>query len=134
MTLTLTKLDPSQAIVGSTDPITVTMTGSGFTEDTVLLWNGAEDVFHFVSETEGYTMIEMELVTVASVATVALTDGTDTTPELQFAFYEEGWQPDPAPDDSPGSPNTEAIPAEYMAPEPPDVYRQVALPESERTS
>src|SRR5262245_5632589 len=101
MALTLDSLSPTQANLGSTDPITVTLSGSGFVDGTTqLLVNGAPDTFTYVSDTQGTTVVEMATVTVASQIGMALTDGTDTTPELMFEVRDAGPIP-PTPDEIP---------------------------------
>lgn len=117
----LESLSPSEGVAGSSD-ITMTITGTGFTPESVLVWNGADDTMEFVSETECTAVVKLSLSTVASVCTVAVRNDVDLSNELSFAITEDVAPPEPEPESA--SPNTNAVPATYMAPEPPDVYRQ----------
>lgn len=127
----LTSLDPQQGMVGAND-ITVTINGTGFLPDSVMVWNGADDGMDYVSDTVCTTIIRLTMTSNPSANTLAVRNGEDVSNELTFYITEDvPPTPLPKPEES-ESPNTPAIPAEYMAPDPPDVYRQVALPESER--
>ncbi len=82
---TLTELVPAMAFVGGED-ITITITGTGFTPDTVLVWNGADDTCTFVSDTELTTLVKVSLSTVAVDVPVAVRNGDVTSNELSFSF------------------------------------------------
>jgi hypothetical protein len=86
-TCTLDSIDPTSVDVGA-PTFTLTLTGTGFTEDAALVWNGVQDTLTFVSDTELTTEINMDLVTVPSTATVAVYQGGYTTPSLPFEFKE----------------------------------------------
>lgn len=128
----LDSLEPQQGMVGAND-ITITINGSGFTVDSVLVWNGADDAMEFVSDTQATTVVRLSQSSQPVACSVAVRNGLEASNELTFYITEDvPSPPDPKPEGS-DSPNTNAVPAEYMAPEPPDVYRQVAQPESQRS-
>lgn len=129
----LDSLDPQQGMVGAND-ITVNINGSGFLPESVMLWNGADDGMQYVSDTLCTTVIKLSMTSNPSECTLAVRNGEAVSNALSFYITEDITPPpEPKPEES-ESPNTNAIPAEYMAPDPPDVYQQVALPESQRTS
>jgi hypothetical protein len=82
----LLTLAPAYANVGATDPITLSINGTGFDETAVLVWNGADDICEFVSDTLITTQVSMNLVTVASDATVAVRVNEVLSNELIFQF------------------------------------------------
>ena len=126
----LISLSPAQGAAGSPD-ILVTITGEGFLPDSVLVWNGADDVMDYVSDTEATTIVRTTMSTVGITCDVEVRNGVDLSNTLQFVITE------PAPPEVPvdGSPNTEAVHAEYMSPDPHDVYQGVPIqvPPPQRT-
>lgn len=96
----LISLSPDYATVGSDTPVTISISGTGFLDSSVLVWNGADDVCVFVSETELTTVIAMDTVTVASTATVAVRNDVDLSNELTFEFREEAAPPPDSGDNS----------------------------------
>jgi hypothetical protein len=91
MALTLTDIDPEEALYQSDTPITVTLTGTDFQVGTVdVLVNGAPDTWSIVDDTTGTMIINMATVTTAIDLNIELTDGTVTTPALVFRLYEGG--------------------------------------------
>jgi hypothetical protein len=121
----LTAISPTQAMAGGSD-ITATITGTGFLVTSVLVWNGADDTLTFVSDTEVTTVVRASLTTAPIACTVAVRNDVEVSNELTFYITEDVT---PTPPDKPvesDSPNTYAIPATYMAPDPPDVYRATA--------
>jgi IPT/TIG domain len=117
----LTNLSPNQGMAGSSD-ITVTINGTGFTDTSVLVWNGADDVCTFVSDTQLTTIVRLSMSTVQIACTVEVRNDIDLSNSLDF-YITEDIAPTPPPDTDPVSVNTNAVPAEYHAPEPPDVYQ-----------
>ena len=80
---TLTSLDPVSAPIQSGD-VTVTITGSGFTESSVLVWNGTDDVSEFVAPETITTVVKTNLAAEPSTCTVAVRNGAKTSNELTF--------------------------------------------------
>lgn len=120
----LTALLPAQAMAGGND-VTITLNGSGFTDTSVLVWNGADDTMDFISATEATTVVKTSLSTEAIACSVAVRNGVELSNELTFYITEDvPPTPLPKPEES-ESPNTPAVPAVYMAPDPPDVYQGV---------
>lgn len=121
----LISLNPQQGMVGSND-ITITISGSGFAEGIVLVWNGADDTCEFVDDTTLTTVVKLSQSSQPAQCTVAVrnTDGLVSNELIFYITEDVPSPPEPKPEES-ESPNTNAVPAEYMAPDPPDVYRQV---------
>jgi hypothetical protein len=83
----LTALDPGTAEMQSGD-ITVTITGTGFTETSVLVWNDADDVADYVSPTELTTTVKTDLSTVAVDCKVEVRNGDQLSNSLTFSITE----------------------------------------------
>ena len=81
----LTSLSPATAVVGSANP-TVHIMGTGFTAESVLVWNGTDDTSVYVSPTELTTLVDMTTVTGASTVPVKVRNGDNASNELSFAF------------------------------------------------
>lgn len=91
-TCTLDSIAPASAVIGDPDT-TVTLTGTGFTTNAALVWNGEQDTLDYVSETELTTIVKVSLATVASTATIAVYQDGYTTPPLIFEFTEPVEEP-----------------------------------------
>ena len=108
------------------DPLTLTIDGMRFSPTSIVLWGGLPfDTYAYVSATQ---------MTAHLVPLDATYDPSDNTADIRvstggvwsigstFQFLE------PEETVISGSPNTPAIPDQYMSPVPPDVYRVVADP------
>lgn len=121
----LTAVDPDTIDIATGDTVLVTITGTGFIDTSVVVQNGADDAGGaFVSDTVMTTNIDTSTVVAASVLQIAVRTDVDVSNELPLNLTGTPWVPD-VPDEG-QSPNTPAVPADYMSPEPPDVYRKVA--------
>lgn len=117
-------LDPTTAWVG--DTIHLRVLGKNFTEAAKIQSNGAEIAeTAFVSEFEVTTAVAA--LAPPGQKSVTVIDGGIVSNAINFELRADE-NPEPEPEPEPpahdGSPNTDAIPAEYMSPVPPDVYRQ----------
>jgi hypothetical protein len=101
--------------------------GSGFLNTSQVVWEGVPMTgFQFISDTEVRADFDPATATYdppTMTADVWAANGAELSNVMTFTFQEQV-EPEPPAEDA--SPNTEAIPAEYMSPEPPDVYRRVA--------
>jgi hypothetical protein len=84
---TLGSISPITAECGSAD-ITLTCTGTGFTPNSVIVFNGGEEPTTFVSETELTTGVKPSLVTEPVSVLVTVTDDGNTTYPQTFDFTE----------------------------------------------
>jgi hypothetical protein len=82
--VTVTSLDPATAVVGGPD-VTLHVHGTGFTVDTVILFNGGEELTAFVSDTEVTTLVKPSLVEMAVFVPVSVVGAVDSFP---FEFTE----------------------------------------------
>ena len=111
-------------------PAPMIFIGTGFLNTSQVLWGGvAMPGFVFVSDTEVHSSLDPADATyddTTMTAEVWVANGAESSNIMTFTFT-ENVEPEPEPESA--SPNTEAIPAVYMSPEPPDVYRRVANPD-----
>jgi len=122
----LDSLAPSTAPVGT--PLTVTILGSGFTATDVVVVEGADAPGNFVDD--GSMTFDLPADAVATLTVSVRNDLAEVSNALVFLVEEAeapvgGGDPDYIPEtpEEGASPNTEAIRAEYHAPEPADVYQ-----------
>ncbi len=80
-------LDPDEAELGSADLI-LHVHGTGFTAESVIVFNGGDEVTDFVSETELTTGVKPSLVGAAIVVPVAVRNGETSSEEVEFEFLE----------------------------------------------
>lgn len=83
--LTLTALEPTSAVLGSPS-FTMRILGTGFTPASVLVWNGADDVCAFLSETELTTTVNMATAEIALPISVEVRNGEEFSNALTFAL------------------------------------------------
>jgi len=122
----LTSLVPNSVDISAGDDVDVTINGSNFWPLTQLYVNGTVDACRFVSATQLQTTIVTATATGPGTLSLQLKNASQSSvATLPLTLTGTPYVP-PEPDAEPASPNTEAIPAEYMSPEPPDVYRRVA--------
>ena len=84
---------PVSAPIQSGD-VEMTVTGTGFTEETVLVWNGVDDTHTFVSETELTTIVKTDMAGAPSTCTVALRNGAALSNQVNFLLTEAQEQPE----------------------------------------
>jgi len=109
------------------DPMDLTIDGMRFSPSSQVLWGGIPfDTYAYVNATT---------MTAHLVPLDATYDPSDNTAEIRVStggVWSNGFTFQFNEHEEPvisGSPNTEAIPDQYMSPEPPDVYRVVANPD-----
>ena len=81
----LTGIAPSTAVVGS-PPLTLTATGSDFTEDSKIIFNGGEEPTVFVSDTELTTEVRPETASGDITVPVMVRTGSWESAEFDFTF------------------------------------------------
>lgn len=83
---TTTSIDPTSSPVRSADFV-LTVYGTNFRPDSVILWNGSPESTDFIDDNELQTVVRASMATVPSTATVAVRTGAQTsTPNLTFTF------------------------------------------------
>jgi IPT/TIG domain len=92
---TLAGVDPASGPYGGSD-ITVTITGTKFSDATVMLWNGVEDNATFVDETTMTTTVKLSMASVASSCTIQMKDGELLSNIITFEITE----PEPEPEEA----------------------------------
>lgn len=127
----LTELIPGSVDISSGEMVEVVINGTGFTESSVLVVNGSDDTAEFVSDTQMTTNINTYTATGDSTLQLAVRNGEDVSNALPLQLTGDpvGGDPGFIPDtpEEGASPNTEAERAEYMPPDPPDVYQQAPV-------
>jgi predicted flap endonuclease-1-like 5' DNA nuclease len=99
----LDSITPASAPIQSGD-VTATIAGSGFTAESVVVWNGTDDTSTFVDENTITTVIKTDMASEAHIITVAVRNGTESSDEISFEFTaaEESdpeEEPDPEPEE-----------------------------------
>jgi hypothetical protein len=94
-TPSLTSLSPASAPIQTGD-MTVRILGANFTEETVMVWNGADDVAAYVSDTEMTTVVKTDMAGAPSTCTVAMRNGNNVSNVLNFELVDG--TPDEEPD------------------------------------
>jgi hypothetical protein len=83
----VTSLNPNHAIVGGPE-VTMSVVGSGFSPDSVIVFNGGEEPTTFVSPTEVTTMVEPSTAVGPATVPVGVRDGGADSNTLPFTFTE----------------------------------------------
>jgi hypothetical protein len=83
----LTSISPDTAELNSAD-VTMTCTGSGFTESSVINFAGQDEPIVFVSDTEITTVVKPSLPWGAVTVPVLVKNGAEESAELSFTFTE----------------------------------------------
>ena len=83
----ITSLDPDTVVLGAPS-FTVRVLGTGFVEDSVIVWNGSDEPTTFVSETEVTTGVNMDTASAAVSVSVAVRNGEALSNEWFFTFAE----------------------------------------------
>jgi hypothetical protein len=84
----LESLDPDEADAGDATDIVMHVHGTGFTEQSVIYFNGLAEPTTFVSETEVTTGVKPSLFTVAAVCPVTVRNGEHESDALEFEFLD----------------------------------------------
>lgn len=98
---TLTSISPNTGEAGGSD-ITCLITGTGFHNETVLVWNGADDNAAYNNENEMTTVVKLSLASIASTCTVQVRNGQEFSNTITFEITEPVTEPaegerDPGP-------------------------------------
>jgi hypothetical protein len=85
---TLDSLNPDSAVAGDAADITLSCIGTGFTADTIIMFNGLPEPTTLVSDTEVTTGVKPSLFVVPAVCPVELHTNMNVTASLDFTFEE----------------------------------------------
>lgn len=83
--LVINSLDPNTAVVGGPD-LTMTVTGSGFTSSSVIVWNGGDEATTFVSNTQVTTGVRPSTASGPWSIPVAVRNDAKISNSLAFQF------------------------------------------------
>ena len=82
----LTSLSPNTAVSGDATDITMSCIGSGFTPDSIIVFNGYIEPTTFVSDTEVTTGVKPSLFAVPAVCPVEVHTGSQVAGPIDFTF------------------------------------------------
>jgi len=85
VTPTLTSIDPDTAVIGDPD-VTLTVTGTDFTPQSVITFNGGNETTEFVSNTELTTIVKPSTATTAGAYPVTVKTSTFESDPVDFTF------------------------------------------------
>ena len=85
VTPTLTSISPNTAVIGDPD-VTMTVTGTDFSEQSVITFNGGEEATEFVSDTELTTVVKPSTAGTAGPVPVTVKNSTLESDPLDFTF------------------------------------------------
>jgi len=84
--VTVTALEPATASIAD-DDFEGHIRGTGFTEETVIVWNGADEPTRFVDATDVWTTVVPSVVTAPTTLQVTVRNGDETVePALDFVW------------------------------------------------
>jgi hypothetical protein len=83
--LVLSSISPSSAVIGSAD-VVLHAIGSGFTPDSVIVFNGGDETTVYVSDTEVTTIVKPSLASVAISVPVLVRNGDLPSGDQIFTF------------------------------------------------
>jgi hypothetical protein len=84
--VTVTSLEPNSASITDAD-FEGHIRGTGFTEETVIVWNGADEPTRFVDDTDVWTTVVPSVVTSPTTLEVTVRNGDETVePALDFTW------------------------------------------------
>lgn len=83
---TLDSLSPDTAVAGDAADITMSAIGSGFTADSIIVFNGHAEPTTFVSATEVTTGVKPSIFVVPAVCPVEIHTGSLVTAPVDFTF------------------------------------------------
>lgn len=104
--LALTALEPSSAFIGSDDVVMV-CTGTGFTFNSVIVFNGGDEVTQFISDTQVSTIVKPSLAGTPGVYPVFVRDDVGQTEQLEFEFLAVGARAAPEGEEDDSEPQSE---------------------------
>jgi hypothetical protein len=84
---TVTSLTPNTAIIGDAD-FTMTVNGSGFKSDSVIVWNGGDEPTTFVAEGQVTTIVKPSTASGPYTIPIAVRNGDKVSNEMSFSFTE----------------------------------------------
>lgn len=87
--LSLAAIDPTTAEVGAAD-LTLTVTGTGFGPDSVIVFNGGEEETTIVSDTQLTTIVKPSTASGAVAVPVWVRSGGEDSASIDFTFTEAG--------------------------------------------
>jgi hypothetical protein len=82
----LDSLSPDTAVSGDATDITMSVIGSGFTPDSIIVFNGNPEPTTMVSDTELTTGVKPSLFVVPAVCPVEVHTGSQRTAAVDFTF------------------------------------------------
>jgi len=82
------ELEPDEVEAGSAADVTMHVHGTGFTDKSVITFNGLDEPTVFVSDTEVTTIVKPSLFTVPAVCPVTVKNGGYESEEVEFEFLE----------------------------------------------
>lgn len=84
---TLTALEPDTASITDAD-FNGHIRGTGFTPQTVIVWNGVDEPTTFVDSTDVWTLVKPSVVTAPTVLDVTVRNGSgpEVDPPLEFTW------------------------------------------------
>jgi hypothetical protein len=85
----LTQLVPSAAAIGD-PPVVMTVNGSGFTSQSIIVFNGGDEPTTFVSDTELSTVIKPSLASAPGTVPVTVRNGPLVSEPRNFMFTSGG--------------------------------------------
>lgn len=85
---TIASLSPNTAVAASVDDVEMLVTGTGFTNQSVIVFNGHDEPIVFYSDTEISTLITCSIFLVADTVSVEVRDAGGTSNSLDFTFTE----------------------------------------------
>jgi hypothetical protein len=83
---TLASLNPATAVCGDAADVTLTVNGEGFTDTSVIRFNGYDEPTTFVSENSLTTIVKPSLFTVPADVPCAVRNADQLSNELAFSF------------------------------------------------
>jgi hypothetical protein len=81
----VTSLSPNTAAIGGAD-VEMTVAGTGFSEESVIVFNGGDEVTAYESATALKTTVKPSLATVEGPVPVAVRNGPALSEQLEFTF------------------------------------------------
>jgi hypothetical protein len=83
----VSSLTPNTAAVGDPD-FTMTVNGSGFKSDSVIVWNGGDEPTTFVAEGQVTTTVKPSTASGPYTVPIAVRNGDKVSNEVSFSFTE----------------------------------------------
>lgn len=83
---TVASLNPNTAESGDPTDVTMVVTGTGFTEASVIIFNGFDEPTTLISDTQCSTIVKPSLFVVPAVCPVQVRDAGGTSNSVDFTF------------------------------------------------